>query len=174
MCAGVLGDKVFFAGSGGMGSDAVDCFDNTNGAWTNHTMLKRIADPYCRVVGDKAYFIGTSGLYPDSLRNHLLEFYDNISGSWGTDTVPFAIPIEYSEIDVQVHGQELVFLNQSFNPQVWPSYIFRLNTQTHTWTSIQLPDSLAANRLGISGDSAVWVTPSAASVQYLKIGRAHV
>lgn len=163
----VLGDKAYFTGTDLPGTDTIDIFDNTSLTWSHHVMTTRKYIPFCRVVNDKAYFISSSGLYSNVVLDHIIDYYDNTTATWGTDTVPLSVPLEIMYFDVHVHGQDLVFMNETPNANTWPPYLLTLNTQTHQWTIDIIPDTLQSSRFTINHDEVVWVSSSLNPVQYL-------
>jgi Secretion system C-terminal sorting domain len=169
MCSCTLGDQAFFAGGSGTGSDTIDIYDNTTGTWSVHQMTTRKSYPYCRVVNNKAYFISFQGNYGNLVLDHIIDFYDANTNSWGTDTVPlFIAAFGNVDFDVAVHNdQNLVFLDGSFNSSGWPTQLFTLNTNTHSWTADTIPDSLMYYKLAVLGDEALWTSDAYEPVQYL-------
>jgi hypothetical protein len=168
-CACELGGKLFITGDIVPGTDTVDVFDSSTGTWSVSVMDLALRMPMCRTVGSRVYVMSTTGTYNIPLQDHIINYYDNISSSWSTDTVPLYINhFETIDYDVQVYdGRDLVFLSGSQNAWGEPARIFMLNTLTHTWSADTIPDSLSSDKFSIWGDEAVWTSSGTEPIQYL-------
>jgi hypothetical protein len=170
MCSCTLGDKVFFAGSdASQGTDTVDIYDNTAGTWSVHEMVTRKKKPICITLNNKAYFISDRGTYGNPVQDHIIDYYDGNTASWGTDTVPFALT-DFENIPLDVdkqNNQNLIIFSGMPGSSGLQAAVISLNTNTHNWTYTLLVDSLKSDQFSVNGDEAMWATDGSLPTQFL-------